>query len=444
MQWKRVWELLTGNPSEFELDNRIFNSVSVFTLSVLIGFLISNIILGIKELAALSSCLLIIQSVFYFLSRFYKIYKKSFVIYGFISYLALLVAFFLNSGTYGPTLFIFFLTFHLLIAFTPRKSHKMWVLLHFIFASAMLAGEYLYPDAIPNTYRSRSERYIDLSISYLITLAFIYFATIYLRNMLSKEKMLAEKRSEEIEGYNMQILQQNQNLEKLNQEKDKLFSIVSHDLRSPLNTIQSYLEILTGGDIDDEEKQMIESELLALTKNTSDMLANMLSWSKSQMEGVSVRLTPVSLPDTLSTTLDVQKLIAHKKGVTLSYDMTAGGNVIADKDMLQLVIRNLVNNAVKFTPSGGEVSVNTTVTGNDCRLVIKDNGIGITAEQQKELFTLKSKSTYGTMNEKGVGLGLLLCKEFIELQEGHIWFISSPGIGTTFYISLPVVGALGQ
>lgn len=438
MQWKKVWELLTGKPSEFELDNRIFNSISVFTLCVLIIFLIANVIIGMKELIALASCLLIIQFGFYYLSRIYKIYKKSFFFYGLISYAALIIEFFYNSGTNGPSLFIFFLTFHLLIAFTPRKTHKVWVLLHLSFSVLLLTIEYLHPQLVPDTYTSRPERYLDLSISYVITLAFIYFATIYLRNMLSKEKNLTEKRSREIEGYNLQILQQNQNLERLNQEKDKLFSIVSHDLRSPLNTIQSYLEMLTGGDLGEDEKEMVEAELLALTKNTSDMLANMLSWSKSQMEGVTVRLAGINLADTLHTTLDVQKLIANKKGVVLNYDIATTVNINADRDMLQLVIRNLVNNAVKFTPAGGEVNVNVNTTGEDCRLVIKDNGIGISPEQQKELFTLKSKPTYGTMNEKGVGLGLLLCKEFIELQQGRIWFISSQGIGTTFYISLPL------
>jgi signal transduction histidine kinase len=124
--------------------------------------------------------------------------------------------------------------------------------------------------------------------------------------------------------------------------------------------------------------------------------------------------------------------------VNLSYEIAEDTEAIVDKDMLQLVVRNLVNNAVKFTPSGGNISVVCHKTVADCRLMIKDNGMGISQEQQKELFSLKSKSTYGTSNEKGVGLGLLLCKEFIELQNGRIWFISSPGIGTTFFISLPL------
>ena len=193
-----------------------------------------------------------------------------------------------------------------------------------------------------------------------------------------------------------------------------------------------------GEDIDAIQKQMVEAELLLLTKNTSDMLSNLLSWSKSQMDGVVVTFSIINISESLRNTLDVQKLIANKKGVNLEYEINEAVNITGDKDMLQLVVRNLVNNAVKFTPAGGYVKIQSNITGADCRLVIKDNGIGISAEQQKELFTLKSKPTYGTMNEKGVGLGLLLCKEFIELQNGRIWFISSPGLGTTFYISLPL------
>jgi signal transduction histidine kinase len=438
MRLKKVWEFLTGRPDNFETDNRIFNTISIFTLILLSLFVTANIILEFYELVALSILIWVIQLVFYYFSRVHKIYKFSFILYAIVSYIAVGATFFYNSGSNGPAIFVLFLTFHLLIAFTPRKTHKYWVVSHILVTLTLLTIEYLKPETAPYMYKTAKERYLDLSITYVFILAFIYFATIYLRNMLSREKGLTEKRSREIEGYNKQILEQNQKLEVLNQEKNKMFSVISHDLRSPLDSIQSYLELLSTDTLDAEQKHMIEKELASLTKNTSDMLANLLSWSKSQMEGVEVRLSAIDLSDTLAATLETQKLIANKKGVGLNYDINCDAQIMADRDMLQLVVRNLVNNAVKFTPSGGVVMVSCNNTGNDCRLMIKDNGIGISKEQQKELFSLKSKSTYGTMNEKGVGLGLLLCKEFVELQNGRIWFISSEGIGTTFFISLPL------
>ncbi|SDM22065.1 Histidine kinase-, DNA gyrase B-, and HSP90-like ATPase [Daejeonella rubra] len=110
--------------------------------------------------------------------------------------------------------------------------------------------------------------------------------------------------------------------------------------------------------------------------------------------------------------------------------------VLADKDMLQLVIRNLLNNAVKFTAVGGKISIRSTVENNNCIITVTDNGRGIPYDMQADLFSMKVKSTYGTRNEKGVGLGLALCKEFAEIQNGKIWFESVPGKGTTFYISM--------
>ena len=108
-----------------------------------------------------------------------------------------------------------------------------------------------------------------------------------------------------------------------------------------------------------------------------------------------------------------------------------------DEDMLQLVVRNLLNNAIKFTPSFGKISISTTTDNDRVIIAIIDNGAGIPLEQQHEIFSLKIRSTYGTNNEKGIGLGLVLCKEYIELQNGSIQFESQPEAGTTFFISLP-------
>ena len=106
--------------------------------------------------------------------------------------------------------------------------------------------------------------------------------------------------------------------------------------------------------------------------------------------------------------------------------------------MLELVIRNLINNAIKFTPTGGQVSIGLQMNRDTCNLTIADNGIGIDPSQQEELFSLKTQSTFGTNNEKGIGLGLVLCKELLALQQGELWFDSVPGKGTTFYASFPL------
>jgi signal transduction histidine kinase len=231
------------------------------------------------------------------------------------------------------------------------------------------------------------------------------------------------------------VEQKARELEIANETKNKLFSILAHDLRSPLASIQNYLEILSQFKLEEEERTSMNKELLSATQHTQQMLTNMLSWSKSQMDGVKVDIVKLNVKDALKSTLEIHHAIAAEKGIHLIDRLKDEIFIYADADMLQLVIRNLVNNAIKFTPPGGEIIVSNDITGDKCRIIVKDNGAGIPVEKQGSIFSLKVRSTFGTKNEKGVGLGLVLCKEFTELQNGQIMFESMQGVGTTFYVS---------
>ncbi len=435
---QNFWNKLFGDPVEFSIENRAFNAVSVITLLMLLMALPVNYFINLSEQNIIVLTALIIQSYFYYQSRFNKKYQKGVFVYALVSYLILGFTFCYNSGSQGPALFYFIITFLLLFSLTRGKYFGLWLSLHILAGTFLMVCEYYKAPWIHFTYTSNTNRLTDIGATYIVTIVFVFFITNYLRKNYESEKHLAEERSDAIEKQNLQILAQNQQLEHLNEEKDKLFSIISHDLRSPLNSIQGYLELLNEQDIDENDKEMMKRELLDLTKNTSDMLLNLLSWSKAQMQGVKVQLKPMNLDNTISQALEFQKSIAAKKGIQISYNNVQTLDVVGDHDMLELVVRNLVNNSIKFTKPGGIISISVKRKGTEAELSIKDNGIGISELQQKELFTLKSKSTYGTTNEKGMGLGLLLCKEFIELQNGRIWFNSAPGNGSEFNIALPL------
>ncbi|OIQ68595.1 alginate biosynthesis sensor protein KinB [mine drainage metagenome] len=153
------------------------------------------------------------------------------------------------------------------------------------------------------------------------------------------------------------------------------------------------------------------------------------------MHGVKVNGVKVNVNDVLKSTFQIHQTIAAEKGIHLANQLKADMYIVADTDMFQLVVRNLISNAIKFTPPGGEITMSADIVGDECRIMIKDNGIGIPFEEQGNIFSLKVNSVYGTKNEKGVGLGLVLCKEFTELQNGKIGFESTPGAGSKFYIS---------
>jgi two-component system sensor histidine kinase/response regulator len=426
------WDKLVGDPAEFSLENRAFNSISVITMALLTVLLPFNIILGLKMVSAIVAVLMVLQIFFFYLSRYRRIYGISMLAYVIVSYLTLIATYYLNSGSHGPALLLFFLTFNLLIAFSPRNRHWIWACLHVLLPTLLLTKEYLHPSWIKDSYMSASNRYIDILSSYAITLVCTYLITNYLRKNYDREKQNAEDRANKID-------MQNINLEQLNQKKDKLFSIIAHDLQSPLNSIITTLHLIAEYDLREDEKKMLGDELLTLTKNTSNMLTNLLTWSKMQMDGRGVRLSSVHIYDVVERVLSIQKILADKKSVSLTSRVDPSVFVTADNNMLELIIRNLVNNAIKFTPTGGQVTINLKLTNTHCEVMVTDNGIGIDPGQKEEIFSLRTQSTYGTNNEKGIGLGLVLCRELLALQEGELWYESTPGQGTTFYASIPVI-----
>ena len=397
-------------------------------LTVLLPF---NMWLGLTAVWVMVATLLVLQAFFFYLSRYRRIYYASMLAYVIVSYITLTATFYLNSGSHGPALLLFFLTFNLLIAFSPRGRHWLWALLHLLIPVILLTKEYFDPAWIEDSYKDASNRYIDILSSYIVTLTCIYLITNYLRKNYEREKQTAEERANKIDIQNIK-------LEQLNQKKDKLFSIIAHDLQSPLNSIITTLHLIAEYDLEEEEKKMLGDELLTLTKNTSNLLTNLLTWSKLQMDGKGVRLSSENVHEAVERVLSIQRMLADKKSVSIISHVDPAIHITADHNMLELVIRNLINNAIKFTPTGGQVSIGLQMNRDTCNLTIADNGIGIDPSQQEELFSLKTQSTFGTNNEKGIGLGLVLCKELLALQQGELWFDSVPGKGTTFYASFPL------
>jgi two-component system sensor histidine kinase/response regulator len=266
---------------------------------------------------------------------------------------------------------------------------------------------------------------------------FIFAITNFLRKNLKKERMLAEERARAIAAQNVKITEQNQLLERVNEEKTKLFSVVSHDLRAPIDSIRGFLELVNEGLLTKEETAQIHAELLDQTRYTSELLLNLLYWSKTQMQGITVHLVSVQAREIVEEITGGKLSRAARKGIKITHSINPRIEVIGDKDMLRIILRNLVNNAIKFTRPGGEIIIRAVIKEGNGEISVQDTGIGIPRERQDEIFQVRSGSTYGTENEKGIGLGLMLCKEFMEYQHGRIWFETTEGKGSTFYISLP-------
>lgn len=243
----------------------------------------------------------------------------------------------------------------------------------------------------------------------------------------------------ERKNYLEEISHKTDELEELNQLKDRLLSIVSHDFRSPLNSLQGTLNLLLNGAISEDEFKMLTRDLVLKLDHTYNLLENLLSWAKTQMQGIKVYPKMIDLKAIVNDCIDLLKPLASKKLVNIHNHLQEPLKVYADNEMVKLVLRNLLSNSIKFSNARSEIEVFVSHENNHALISVKDQGIGISNENQSKLFKYESFSTFGTSNEKGMGIGLLLCKEFIEQNGGNLYFESEFGKGSVFSFSLPTV-----
>jgi two-component system sensor histidine kinase/response regulator len=384
---------------------------------------------------------LVIVAGTYYVSRFWNWVNFGATMINVTAIALSVIMYLFNSGIAGPTDLFFLLFLLLAIGISPNQQYKFWIPLNIGIYLSLIAYEYFNPAMLADAYNSRSSRFIDHSSAYVVAGAIAYFCIAYIRDSYEKERQAVTEKTAAIEEKNRQIVEQNKELERLNSEKNKLMSIVAHDLRSPLGNIQSFLELLTQDALEENEKLEIEQELLNSTNNTMTMLSKLLNWSKTQLHGVTAQPENLNLSKLLEPTISLERQAAEQKNIRIRHEFDTTIVIYADADMMQLILRNILGNAVKFTKPGGNILIRSELSGTNCIISVKDDGIGIPKERHNAIFSLNVQSTFGTKNEKGVGLGLMLCQEFIQAQNGSIRFESEPGSGTTFYITIPLSSA---
>ncbi|SDE34661.1 Signal transduction histidine kinase [Mucilaginibacter pineti] len=432
-----LWFRLIGSPSMFSLESRIFHSISVGLIILGAVYVPYNFFEGLYIGSVSSFLIAVFFSYQYYNSRFYG-RKHSSVLFGLTGIFIFSVNYFANSGINGSTDLIWPAYLLLVFAISPYRQHIAWLIAYIICFLVLHIVAYQYPLLVKYPFSAGKGELIDRVTAFPIPVIAIYIIIRFIRKSYDKEKVTVEEKALAIEVRNEQILLQKNQLEQSDAEKNKLLSIISHDLRAPLIQIQYYLELLNENEVDSLARPALERDLLAATNNTMDMLSNLLHWSKSQMEGPAVNLLSLNLFSAIKSTLEMGKIQAEKKHISFNYHIEPQVMVVADTDMLQLVVRNLISNAIKFTSDGGVINILTQLVNHECKLTVSDNGKGIDQHKQEKIFSINTEPGFGTNNEKGVGLGLLLCKEFIERQGGRIGFESVFGQGSSFFIFIPL------
>lgn len=283
----------------------------------------------------------------------------------------------------------------------------------------------------------------NLRTLYLLSfLALLIFTgiVVYFLNVKQKDNRKLEFQKNELVHKNEEILAQRNNLKQLNATKDKLFAIVAHDLKNPLSAFRAITQSLSENlsVISQEEIQYFLNKINNSSSQLYNLLQNLLQWAINQTgqleykpQGIDLQAVVKEVKEQLQSNADIKELQLDNQ---VNENMTA----LADPKMTTLVIRNLVSNAIKFTPQGGRVSMKVTNQDTQMRIEIKDTGIGISKADQNKLFKIEEdNSKIGTSAEKGTGLGLILCKELVEKQGGKIWVESEENKGSSFIFTLP-------
>lgn len=257
-------------------------------------------------------------------------------------------------------------------------------------------------------------------------------------NIINKQKEDLELKVHE---KTKELKKANEELTLSNSTKDKFFSIIAHDLKSPFNSLLGFSEILQEDwDIMDENKRLDLVQIIHKTQEeTFQLLTNLLEWSRLQRHNLVWQPESVDLLDIVEQVYDQVNIIAMQKNISFVVAIDPGTFIYVDREMIGTVLRNLISNAIKFTNSNGRIMIFSHINEDMVKCCIEDSGVGMEAEVVEHLFDFtQNESTLGTNGEKGTGLGLILCKEFVYINKGDITVKSKPGQGSTFCITLPV------
>ncbi|MGD9929275.1 MAG: tetratricopeptide repeat protein [Mangrovibacterium sp.] len=270
-------------------------------------------------------------------------------------------------------------------------------------------------------------------IAILLLLVTIVYTSVANFNKKRANQLLAQK--------NTQIEAQKEELELMNSSKNKFFSIIAHDLKNPLHTIMGY-SFLLNREYDrftDTERRKYAGDIYRSTNNIFRLLQNLLDWSRSQTGRLKYDPVTFEFAQLYERIYHLMKPLAEQKNITLGDEIPDDLHVYADPMMVDTILRNLINNAIKFSNSGSEVMTTVTCNHTEVEVHVKDRGVGMSSSELENLFRIDSKvKRRGTNEEDGSGLGLILCKEFVQINQGSIWAESSPGQGSTFSFTIPM------
>lgn len=278
---------------------------------------------------------------------------------------------------------------------------------------------------------AKQRRYINLTLFIILIIGLIAF-------LMFRGRKIHQKLNVELSAQKVILEEREVQLRENNATKTKLFSIIGHDLRGPIGALQSLLNMFAQGDMSKDEFLGLIPKLRQDIEHISFTLNNLLSWGHTQMNGAITKPGLMTLETVVDDNINLLSEQAAAKSIRVVSNLQGNTQSWADQNQIDIVLRNLISNAIKFTPDNGMITIDAKEFEKHWQISVRDTGVGMTEEVRNQLFSANTnESKSGTNNEKGTGLGLSLCKEMVEKNQGRIWVESTPRKGSCFYFTLP-------
>ncbi|MFL5741402.1 MAG: sensor histidine kinase [Flavisolibacter sp.] len=386
------------------------------------------------------------------------------------SSLSVAVLIFNHNHKYQSALLSYFILYPFFTGFVYLQGMNSGVELHFILYGVLAVfflkdmGYMLFTIALTMVnyfvlsvllkdfiYEVKHENRLLYFFNHLLALAFIFYGlylikkenTGYQFKILAKQRVLhkknleIQKQKEVITEKARELNNQKAELSELNSLKSKLFSVIAHDLKTPMYALRNLFRNMHQQNMPAEEMKALVPDVLMDLNYTIGLMENLLQWSKTQMQAASIRPEELDLSKMITDVLQLLRLQAEAKQIYIESKNSTPVYVLADRDMVNLVLRNILSNAIKFTPQQGMIEIGVNQTGSFVEVYVQDSGTGITKEALQKINENNFYSTKGTASESGTGLGLMLCKEFLAKNGGQMHIESEIGKGSIFSFTLP-------
>ncbi|OQY02695.1 MAG: hypothetical protein B6I20_06705 [Bacteroidetes bacterium 4572_117] len=413
---------------------------------------ISNYFLGLHWSAIFVGLSGVIIFLFLYLYSFFahKYNTVAILGLGFLIIMFIPSIWFTNLGSLGSAQYLIFLILTGILTITKGITKKALVVLLVIVTLSLFLFEYYYPETIAK-YPGREERYLDLAISFVFTvLGAIFYISVYYNEYNAANKKLNEKnillekthqaitvQQNKIEAQKTELEIKANDLQQANKTKDRFFTIIAHDLKNPFNALIGFSELIERAveNKDVEKIKNLNKYILKSSTQTHKLLVNLLEWSKTQTNQIQYKPEKIEIHKLIAEQIELFDNQASEKNIKLNID-SVNCNVFADINMVKTILRNLISNAIKYTKNG-KIAIECTCNPLNCTVSISDTGIGISNEKLNQLFDVGNN-----ISEPGTRLGLILCKEFIEKNNGEIFVESTVNQGSVFNFTLPLINKL--